>query len=61
MQLMSHVFCATLHDEHCGGHMLLPLPLPGPSIFGPSFRTSVTQKPSWQVRPVEQSDCFVHV
>jgi hypothetical protein len=60
-QLMSHVRCATLHDEHCDGHPL-PLPMPSSFIVGPSgLRPATTQKPSMHVRLLEQSDCFVQL
>jgi hypothetical protein len=56
-QLMSHVFCPRLHVVQPAGQPLFPSRPVGASICVPSD----TQKPSWQVRPVLQSDGLVHV
>ena len=53
------VFVVLLHDVHCGGQVAASPP-GGPSDFTPESSWGATQKPSMQVRPLLQSDCFVH-
>jgi hypothetical protein len=54
MQSIVQVFVVLLHDVHCAGQLF------GPSVFTPESSWGATQKPSVQVRPLLQSDCFVH-
>jgi len=47
-QSIVQVFVVLLHDVHCAGQLT------------PESTWDATQKPSVQVRPLLQSDCFVH-
>jgi len=58
-QSIVQVFVVVLHDVHCAGQVAAS---PGgcASPLTPESTWDATQKPSVQVRPLLQSDCFVH-
>jgi len=58
-QSIVQVFVLLLHDVHCAGQVAASPP-GGPSDVTPESSWGATQKPSVQVRPLMQSDCFVH-
>ena len=56
---MVQVFVLLSHDVHPGGHVAASL-VGCASPLTPESTWDATQKPSVQVRPLLQSDCFVH-
>jgi hypothetical protein len=59
-QLIVHVFCATLHDEHPGGQLFASPPGLGASMRGASIVPATMQNPLSQTRPFSQSAVDVH-